>query len=153
MVEAIKDSRGLYKNISKYMGSENKHIRYEYDQLRRKTAKVLKRIHRYDTAEGTDIEMRLNKLMALKYRAKQSDVLIDGTLDNLIRDGRIDSQMATSLANDSDNVAGITRNLIRIAELLYIHSDTMLTGVTELSKEEREKFVEPALSSILEENE
>lgn len=130
MVEAIKDSRGLTKNISKYMTSDNEHIQHEYDQLRRKVSKVLRRIYRFRKADDTDAEMRLKKLMTLKSRARKADVLVNGKLDSLIRDGLIDSQMATSLANDSDNVAGISRNLIRVAELLYIHADTMLAGVT-----------------------
>jgi len=35
--------------------------------------------------------------------------------------------MATSLANDSDNVADILKKLIETAELLYIDSDTLLS--------------------------
>ncbi len=143
MVEAIKDSRGLNKNLSQYMNSENEHIRREYDQLRRKVAKVLKRIYRARKAtEGPDAETRLNRLMSLKISVKQSDVLVNGRLDQLIRDGLIDSQMATSLANDSDNVAGISKNLLRVAELLYIRRDTMLTGITELTEKERKAFSE-----------
>ncbi len=138
LVEAIKNSRGLNKNISRYMVSDNEHIRYEYDQLRRKVAKVLKRIYRLETAKESDSIMRLNRLLALKFRARKSDVLVNGRLDTLIRDGFIDSEMAASLANDSDNVAGISKNLIRIAELLYIHSDTILTGVTKLTEQEIE---------------
>lgn len=140
MVEAIKDSRGLNKNLSKYMTSENENTRYEYDQLRRKVAKVLKRIYRFRKASEPEAEMRLNKLIALKLKARKSDVLVNGRLDQLIREGLIDSETATSLANDSDNVAGISRNLIRVAELLYIHADTMLTGESEPTKEGKEDF-------------
>ena len=46
--------------------------------------------------------------------------------------------MATSLANDSDNVAGITKKLIETAELLYINSDTLLR----LTEEEKKESVE-----------
>jgi phosphate:Na+ symporter len=53
-------------------------------------------------------------------------VLLDGTLDKLIREQKITSIMATSLANDSEHVASITRKLIETAELLYIESDTFL---------------------------
>lgn len=134
MVEAIKDSRGLHKNISFYMKSDNEHIRKEYDLLRRKVSKVLRRVYRVGYDE--DSEKHLTKLLKLKSQVKQSDVLINGRLDKLIRDGLIDSEMATSLANDSDNVAGISRNLIRVAELLYIHRDTILTDVSEIFRSE-----------------
>jgi phosphate:Na+ symporter len=114
------------------MTSENDHIRFEYDQLRRKIAKVLKRTYYVRKATPADSEMRLKRLLNLKTNVKENDVLINGRLDKLIRDGLITSEMATSLANDSDNVAGISKNLIRVAELLYIHADTMSIGITEL---------------------
>jgi phosphate:Na+ symporter len=139
MVEAIKDSRGLNKNITKYMTSENEHIRFEYDQLRRKIAKVLKRTYFVRKATPEDSEMRLKRLMDLKTNVKESDVLVNGRLDKLIRDGLITSEMATSLANDSDNVAGISKNLIRVAELLYIHADTMSIGITESTSNPNDK--------------
>ncbi len=129
MVEAIKDSRSLHKNISFYMKSENEYIRKEYNLLRRKVSKVLRRVYRVAYAENS--EKHLTKLLELKSKVKQSDVLVNGRLDKLIREGVIDSKMATSLANDSDNVAGISRNLIRVAELLYIQRDTILTGIDE----------------------
>jgi hypothetical protein len=44
--------------------------------------------------------------------------------------------MATSLANDSDNVADITKKLIETAELLYINSDTLI----KLTEEEEKKM-------------
>jgi phosphate:Na+ symporter len=55
----------------------------------------------------------------------------DGTLDKLIRKELITSEMATSLANDSENVADISKNLIDVAELLYIQNDTLLDEVEE----------------------
>ncbi|NNE66171.1 MAG: Na/Pi cotransporter family protein [Pyrinomonadaceae bacterium] len=124
IVEAIKNSRGLNKNVTRYMNSDNEFIKKEYDQLRAKMSKVLRRVYR--TASAKDPAKHLPKLLKLKIRSRESDVLLDGTLDELIRSGKIDSEMATSLANDSDNVAQISRNLIRVAELLYLHSDTLL---------------------------
>ena len=62
----------------------------------------------------------------LSAQAKKSDVLIDGTLERLISEQKISSDMTTSLANDSANVANITKRLIEIAELLYINSDTLM---------------------------
>jgi phosphate:Na+ symporter len=135
IVETIKNSRGLHVNISKFMNSDNEYIKAEYDQLRRKVSKVLRRVYR--TANSDDPQKHLDKLLRLKSKAKKSDVLLNGHLDTLIRKGLIDSDMATSLANDSDCVAGISRNLIRIAELLYVHSDTMLSGVSESDQEKQ----------------
>jgi phosphate:Na+ symporter len=124
IVEIIKNIRGLRKNVTLYMRSDNKYIQKEYDKLRRKVSMVLREI--YLTRKDKHPEKHLERLEALKEKAIKSDVLIDGTLDKLIRERKISSVMATSLANDSDNVAGITRKLIETAELLYINSDTII---------------------------
>jgi phosphate:Na+ symporter len=78
-------------------------------------------------------------LEILKEKAKKSDAMIDGTLDKLIREQKISSVMATSLANDSDNVASISKRLIETAELLYIDSDTLISLTEEEKKKDKKK--------------
>lgn len=125
IVEIIKNIRGLRKNVNKYsLQEENDDIRKEYNRLRHKMSKVLREI--YFTSEDENPKSHLQRLEKLKAKAQKSDVLIDGTLDKLIRKQKITSEMAASLANDSDNVAQITKKLIETAELLYIESDTFL---------------------------
>ena len=124
IVETIKDLRGLRGNINQYMSSENLFIQKEYYRLRKKVSIVLREV--YLTQIDENPEIHLEKLEKLKEKATKSDVLIDGTLDKLIRENKITSIMATSLANDSDNVANISTRLIEIAELLYINSDTLI---------------------------
>jgi phosphate:Na+ symporter len=136
IVETIKDVRGLNANVTKYMVSENIYMQKEYDQLRRKVSKVLREI--YLTRQDESPEAHLDRLEKLKEKANKSDVLVDGTLDKLIREQKISSVMATSLANDSDNVAGITKRLIETAELLYIDSDTLI-GKPENDKKKKKK--------------
>lgn len=132
IVETIKDIRGLRKNVNQYMDSENRYIQKEYDRLRRKVSQVLREI--YLTQQDETPHAHLKRLETLKKKAAKSDVLIDGRLDKLIREQKISSVMATSLANDSDNVAGIMKKLIETAELLYIDSDTLI----DLPEEEKE---------------
>ncbi len=126
VVQTIKDIRGLRKNVSKYMLSHNKYIQKEYNRLRRKISRVLREI--YSTRKDKSPSDHLKRLENLKEKAENSDVLLDGTLDKLIREQRITSEMATSLANDSHKVAEISKRLIETAELLYIDSDTLLTS-------------------------
>jgi phosphate:Na+ symporter len=137
IVEAIKDIRGLRENVSQYMVSENRYIQSEYDQLRQKVSKVLREI--YHTRKDENPEDHLERLEQLKEKAKKSDVLIDGTLDKLIREQKISSVMAASLANDSDNVANIMKKLIETAELLYIDSDTLIKLTEEEKKKKKKK--------------
>ena len=56
----------------------------------------------------------------------------------MIREQKITSAMATSLANDSNDVALICQKLITAAELIYAHSDT-LVELMEEKKEKKEK--------------
>ena len=129
IVESIKDIRGLRKNVNQYMQSENKYIRKEYNRLRRKMSVVLREI--YLTGIDETPEAHLKRLEKLKVKAIKSDVLVDGTLDELIRNQKITSMMATSLINDSDNIAGISKRLIETAELLYINCDTLISQTKE----------------------
>jgi len=133
IVETIKDLHGLRTNINQYMDSENTFIQKEYNRLRKKVSGVLREI--YLTQIDENPQTHLDRLEKLKNKATKSDVLLDGTLDTLIRENKISSVMATSLANDSDNVANISTRLIEIAELLYIESDTLI----EYSEEKEEK--------------
>lgn len=137
VVETIKGIRGLRKNVSLYMLSDNKYIQKEYDRLRRKVLQVLREI--YFTRKDETPEAHLERLERLKEKADKSDVLVDGTLDKLIREQKISSVMATSLANDSDNVADIMKKLIETAELLYINSDTLIGLTEEEKKKKKEK--------------
>jgi len=133
IAEIIKDIRSLQNNVSHYTNSDNEFIQSEYDLLRLKVSKVLREI--YLTQIDEHPEKHLEKLEKLKSKAMKSDVLINGSLDKLIRGKKISSVMATSLANDSATVASITKRLIETAELLYIDSDTFLRNSEEEKKE------------------
>lgn len=102
----------------------------------------------YFTSEDENPKTHLKRLEKLKAKAQKSDVLIDRTLDKLIRKQKITSEMAASLANDSHNVAQITKKLIETAELLYIESDTFLqlaeeNETIEEEDSKMEKEIEP----------
>ena len=70
-----------------------------------------------------DPSAHLSKLEKLRDKVDKSDVIMDGTLNRLIRDNHITNEMATSLMNDSAAVTNIVKNLIAVAELLYIKKD------------------------------
>ena len=60
----------------------------------------------------------MKKLEKLKSRAEKSDILFDGALDELIREYKITNVMASSLANDSQNVALISTKWIEAGKLI-----------------------------------
>jgi phosphate:Na+ symporter len=124
IVEAIKVLSDTRDNINTYMESDNEYIKKEYDKLRKRISKVLRELHHLKHSPNP--ASYADKLIKLKKKAKEKDILFDGTLDMLIRDHKISSAMASSLANDSRNVSVISRKLIDAAELIYIQTDTIL---------------------------
>ena len=130
VVLAIKGAEELQGNIDKYMLSDNEHIKKQYNRLRRKMVQVLRAIYLNKIEDG--IQAYLTKFAVLREKVSENDVLIDGTLDHLIRDGLITSEMALSLANDNRNIAEISEHLMDAVELLYIQSDTMLQDLQEM---------------------
>jgi phosphate:Na+ symporter len=118
IVEALKDTKHLQKNIIKYAKSKNSYIREEYNKMRKNLAELLRNINTIATTEEEDVMMLL--LSKAKVYNKQNDVLSNGTLDELIRKRMITNEMATSLMNDSTYAYNIGKNLIAMAETIFI---------------------------------
>lgn len=121
IVAIVKSMKPIHQNMSKYVASDNYYIKKEYNALRKIIIKVLRAIFAIQKAD--DPSAHLAKLEKLRDKADKSDVIMDGTLNRLIRDNHITNEMATSLMNDSAAVTNIVKNLIAVAELLYIRKD------------------------------
>lgn len=124
MVQTLKEARELSRNVSKYLNSDNKHIKKEYDRFRKKVAKVLRVIYLFRTEEEN--EAYYLKLQDLKQEAKRNILKGNKEMDKLIRKNLIDVEMASSLVNDNDNVNNMIEKLIKVAELLYGKKDSIL---------------------------
>lgn len=133
IVEAIKDAHEMQNNVDHFMMSENEYIKKEYNKLRKKVTSVLQIIHKLSIDKNP--KSFLETLERIRVKAREDDVLMSGSLDNLIRNKLITSEMATSLANDSKHVADICRHLVSAAQLLYIQSDTILEDLPEVKLE------------------
>lgn len=138
IVSIVKAMKPIHKNMSKYIGSDNFHIKSEYNDLRKMIIKVMRMLQNIQTSD--DPEKHLKRLKKLKDKADKSDVLIDGSIDKLVRKNLITNEMATSLMNDSANVNRLVKNLINIAELMFMKRDMLLEeepmDAIELSLEE-----------------
>jgi phosphate:Na+ symporter len=128
MVEIIKDVNELSRNITLYLNSENKHIKYEYDKLRKRVAKVLRIIYLFRTEKENGKYYKT--LSKLKEEAKANIYKDNLEIDTLIRKDLITVDMASSLVNDNDNVNDMIKNLIIVTELLYGKEDTLLNNGT-----------------------
>ena len=117
LVEAVKDTKHLQKNLIKYLRSTNTHIKEQYDLIRKDLAELLRNINIIATTDEEDVKLLL--LSKAKVHAEKYDILANGTLDKLIREKLITNEMATSLMNDSAYAYDISKNLIAMAEITF----------------------------------
>ena len=121
IVQAIKDTKHLQKNMLKYTVSNNVHIKEQYDGIRKGLADLLRTIYTIRTTDEYDEFVTL--LTKAKLHTEEYDLITNGTLDNLIRQSLITNEMATSLMNDSAYAYEISQRLIDMAEILFIKGD------------------------------
>ncbi len=110
--EIIKTLASVRPNLNRYMVSENEAMRTQYNRIRRNIAQcqrqlLIVRQMRDRTEAGT-------LLARMEATVDQQDILIDDTVDRLIREAAVTPQMATSLMNDSAAALQISRGLLDI---------------------------------------
>ncbi len=120
IVEAIKDTKHLHKNLALYIVSPNEHIRGEYNKIRAQLASVLRQIA--ETAASEEVDSMLS-LDAIKVEMEENDSTANGMLEQLIREGLITPQMATSLMNDVAYAYDVAKNLVQMGEALFARGD------------------------------
>jgi phosphate:Na+ symporter len=121
LVEAVKDTKHLQKNLIEYSNSTNKYIKEQYNTMRADLAELLRNINIIATTDEDDTIMLL--LAKVKVHAKRYDIIANGTLDNLIRNSLITNEMATSLMNDSTYAYNISQKLSEMAEIIFTNRD------------------------------
>ncbi|RLJ22548.1 sodium:phosphate symporter [bacterium endosymbiont of Escarpia laminata] len=117
IVEAIKDTKHMHKNLSQYIVSDNEHIRAEYNRIRSYLGSVLRRLAVVQQ-EGDDPTSVLS-LDIMKVEMEENDTTVNGTLESLIREESITPHMATSLMNDAAYAYDVTKNLVQMGEVLF----------------------------------
>ncbi len=119
IVEAVKDTKHLQKNLILYKSSSNSYIKKQYHVLTTDLAELLRNINKISSMKNQeDILIILSKA---KVHAQKHDMMKNGTLDGLIRNQNITNEMATSLMNDSTYAYGISTKLINMAEVMFIN--------------------------------
>jgi phosphate:Na+ symporter len=127
IVEAVKDTEFLQKNLVKYSFSTNEHIKLQYDVIRRDLAELLRDINVISTTKEEDVILFL--LSKAKLHMEKQDIVANGILDNLIRNGLITNEMATSLMNDSSYSYDISKNLIAMAEVIFVDRNSSISDM------------------------
>lgn len=124
LVSILKPIKSIKKNMTKYTRSKNYYIKKEYNDLRKMIIKVIRELQ--ELKDSKDPEKNLKKLAKLRRKAQKSDVLIDGSIDKLVRNDRISYEMATSLMNDSASTNQLINSLIDFGELVYAKKDRII---------------------------
>lgn len=116
IVEAVKDTKHLQKNLAHSLTLDNKYIRKEYDNIRKQLAAVLRELA--EVRQHGDDSAAVLSLDALKMMMKEHDRMLNSTMDQLIRQDLISAAMATSLMNDSSYAYNIAKKLVMMGETL-----------------------------------
>ena len=118
IVETIKDSHEIQKNITLYMNAHNEEIKEEYNFLRINIAKTLNGIYLLRSSED-ELDV-LADIKLLEESLQKLDMMRNGKIDKLIRKNKIEPKMATSLINDSAFAYDISKKLLSVAYVLWI---------------------------------
>ncbi len=146
IVEAVKDTKHLQKNLLRYLASDNDAIRDAYNEIRVSIAATIRELEAL-RQEGDDSVIDALALDAVKLSVDQSQERISRLLTELIGRHEITPEMGSSLLNDSNYAYNVSINLVRGAEKLFASEDQTLARAARtvlLDKDER-KAVEEEL--------
>lgn len=121
IVEAIKDTKHMHKNLARYTTADNPDIRAEYNKIRIQLGEVLRRLN--DARERPDDPSVTLSFDSLRVEMEEQDSTRNGTLESLIRDKKITPAMATSLMNDATYAYDVAKNLLQLGQVLFAPVD------------------------------
>lgn len=145
IVEAVKDTKHLRKNLLRYLASDNEAIRNAYHEIRISIASTIRELEalRQDGEEDGVIDALA--LDAVKLMIDESQERIIRLLTELVGRREITPAMGSSLLNDSTYAYNVSINLVRAAEKLFASEDRKHASVVQnvlLDKEERKAAIE-----------
>ncbi len=124
IVEAVKDTKHLRKNLTRHVLSPNPDIRRQYNAIRVHLGSVLRQLDAL-RHEGGGPAMALS-LDSVRVEIEKFSESINGAIEQLIRDNRMAADVATSLMNDSGYAYDIARNLVSAGETALLARDQEL---------------------------
>ena len=119
LVEVLRDTRDIQRNVNFYLKSKNEYIKEEYNILRKELAEMLIDINTLALLEN-DSE-QLTQLELIKTELAHNDLASSEELDALIREDKIKATMATSYMNDSATGYSIQKKLVKVANILFLN--------------------------------
>ncbi|AYJ79964.1 Na/Pi cotransporter family protein [Aliarcobacter cryaerophilus] len=119
LVEVLRDTRDIQRNVNFYLKSKNEYIKEEYNILRKELAEMLIDINTLSSLENDSDQ--LTQLELIKTELAQNDLASSEELDALIREDKIKATMATSYMNDSATGYSIQKKLVKVANILFLN--------------------------------
>ena len=139
IVECVKHVKHLRKNATRYMLSDNAHIRDEYNRLRHQIATILREIYRLREEDEYDHALAVLEMDELKAEVLVSNRELDSRITEVLSDHLITPAMATSLLNDFNYADSTANLLIDCAQaLLSSHADLVAEAAQEVILDEDE---------------
>ena len=139
IVECVKHIKHLRKNATRYMLSDNEHIRDEYNRLRYQIAMILREIYRLRGDKDIDHAIAILEMDELKAEIQSAHADLDVRVTGILQDDRITPTMATSLLNDFNYVDETSRHLLDTAQALLVsHTDLVAEAAQEVVLDEDE---------------
>ena len=127
MVEIIRFTEDINRNLKQFRGVDNENLAKEYDRFRKRIVKIWRSIYELRDLPESKAQT-YDKLKHLGQQARVTSQRSGENIDRLIRDDLVTVDMASSLVNDSDAVNKIIERLITIAEMLYTDTDPILAN-------------------------
>jgi phosphate:Na+ symporter len=139
IVKCVKHIKHLRKNATRYMLSDNEHIRSEYNRLRYQVAMILREIYRLRGEDDYDHALAVLELDELKAEILVTHGELNDRISEVLRDNQITPEMATSLLNDFNYVDETSNHLLDTAQaLLSSHADLVAEAAREVVLDEDE---------------
>ncbi|RLA23389.1 MAG: Na/Pi cotransporter family protein [Gammaproteobacteria bacterium] len=128
IVEAVKDTKHLQKNLLLMNGTSNMFVKQEYDKIRYQIAELFRELEsiRIQVEQGSS-DINLLSFDLFKVRIKEQDQLMNSRIDGLIREHKITPEAGTSLINDSAYMYEIKKHLVAIAETLFVKQEEIIS--------------------------
>lgn len=121
IIEAIKATKHLQKNLIRYASVDDEKVKQEYQDLRYQLAYTLREVEQIRAK--ADVVPVIVSLDELKVEMKAKDAQLDIELEDLIRQHKINPQQATSLMNDSGYACEIAKGLVKVGSALFLLED------------------------------
>ena len=126
IVEAVKDTKHLQKNLLHYLNSDNRNMRGIYNMVRAQIAYIIRELEEMRQSDEVGF-IDLTSLDALKLVVNEDQEKLNSAMSALMGKRSITPEMGSSLMNDSSYAFDISMNLIAAAQTLFVERESDLT--------------------------